>query len=360
MKNYNNIFGLLLLVSVGLSCSEEKKKEVELLRPIKYQKVGVLDSENIRTFSGIAQTDKVIALSFRNTGIIAQFDIKLGQTVKKGQLLAQLDNLQSRLAYEQSLTQKNSAQSQFNTTKLSLDRARALYEKGSASLSDFEGAKNAYKTAEQSYESAKRGVSIQQEQMKFGYLYAPESGVISAVNSEIKENVNPVQTIATLNAGTDMKINLGIPESIINKINVGDSVDVTFTSLQGKSFKAKVTEVSPTVSSTTATYPVHLILTTTTNDVKSGMTANVTFDFGVSKASNFKLIIPAYAVGEDHNGRFVFLLVREGATATVKKQPVTIGNLTAQGFEITSGITKGQHIATAGLQTLLDGQKVKL
>ena len=129
MKNYNNIFGLLLLVSVGLSCSEEKKKEVELLRPIKYQKAGVLDSENIRTFSGIAQTDKVIALSFRNTGIIAQFDIKLGQTVKKGQLLAKLDNVQSRLAYEQSLTQKNSAQSQYNTTKLSLDRASALYEK---------------------------------------------------------------------------------------------------------------------------------------------------------------------------------------------------------------------------------------
>jgi multidrug efflux system membrane fusion protein len=56
-----------------------------------------------------------------------------------------------------------------NTAKLNLNRVRKLYEKGSASLSDYEDAKNSYRTAVASFESAKRSVAIQQDQIQFGY-----------------------------------------------------------------------------------------------------------------------------------------------------------------------------------------------
>jgi RND family efflux transporter MFP subunit len=302
----------------------------------------------------------VINLSFRNTGIITLFDIKLGKKVKKGQLLATLDNVQSRLAYEQSLTQLNSAESQMNTAKLSLDRVRSLYEKGSASLSEFESAKNAYKTAKESYESSKRGVSIQKEQVRFGYLYAPENGIISAVMSEVDENVNPGQAVAILNAGVDMEITLGIPESVINGVKNNMSVGVDFSSLPNTQFKAKVTEVSPAVDANTATYPVRVRVINPSEAIKSGMAANVTFDFGDHKANNVTLVVPAHAVGEDSKGRFVFLIEMNDKMAKVKKQHIRIGNLSAEGFEVTAGLSAGQKIATAGLQTLLDGQEVKL
>ena len=131
MKQLINIFIFAILASLFSSCSEEKKPEEKFLRPVKYQEIGYINGQKIRTFSGTAKTDKVINLSFRNTGIITQFNIKLGQKVNKGQLLAKLDNVQSRLAYEQSVTQLNSAESQMNTAKLSLNRVRSLYEKGS-------------------------------------------------------------------------------------------------------------------------------------------------------------------------------------------------------------------------------------
>ena len=67
------------------------------------------------------------------------------------------------------------------------------------------------------------------------------------------------------------------------------------------------------------------------------------------------------AVGEDDQGRFVFVVEPTGDdVAEVRKQPVTIGRLTAEGFEILEGLTAGQRVATAGLQTLLDGQRVRL
>ena len=360
MKHTFKIFSIALTALIMTSCSEEKKETIKSVRPVKFQKVGYLGGEKIRTFSGTAQTDKIISLSFRNSGIITKLDVKLGQKVKKRQLLAKLDNVQSRLSYEQSITERNSSESQMNTAKLSLNRVRSLYEKGSTSLSDFESAKNAYKTAQESYQSAKRGVAIQQEQIRYGYLYAPEDGVIAAVTSEIDENVSPGQAIATLNAGTDMEITLGIPESVINGVKQGMLVDVDFSSLQDKKFKAKVTEVSPAVDANTATYPVRVTVTNPSDNIKSGMAANVRFDFGDHKADNTILVIPANAVGEDSNGRFVFLIKEEGNSAKVEKHQITIGNLTSEGFEIKSGLSAGQKIATAGLQTLLDGQEVKL
>lgn len=360
MKYIVRTFAIGLFTSLLFSCGGEEKKEEKLVRPIKYQEVGYLGGEKIRTFSGTAKTDKIINLSFRSNGIITSFDIKLGQKVKKGELLATLDNVQSRLNYESAVSSMNSAESQMNTAKLSLNRIRSLFEKGSASLSDFEAAKNSFKTAQESHESAKRSVAIQQEQIRYGYLYAPEDGVIAAINAEIDENIGSGQNIATLNAGTDMEITLGIPESVINGVREGMEVNVDFASLGNKQFKAKVTEVAPAVDNNTATYPVRVTVIDPTSDIKSGMAANVTFDFGNENVNTKILVVPTHAVGEDSNGRFVFLIEGADNVATVKKRQVTIGNLSGEGFEVTSGLSAGQKIAIAGLQTLLDGQEVKL
>ena len=359
MKNIYTIITFTALILLS-SCGKEEKQQEKLIRPVRYQEVGYLGGDKIRSFSGTAQTDKIIKLSFRSAGIINSFTIKLGQKVKKGQLLAKLDNVNARLSYEQSLTQLNSAQSQMNLAKLSLNRVRSLYEKGSSSLSDFESAKNAYKTAQESYQSAKRGVSIQQEQIKFGYLYAPENGIIAAVASEIDENVNAGQTIATLNAGKDMEIALGLPESIITRVKEGMVVEVSFTAIPGELFKAKVTEVAPAVDANTATYPIKVILNNTSDKIRSGMAANVTFDLGEQKEAGKVLVVPANAVGEDSKGNFVFVLQDNAGKTIVKKQQVIIGNLTSEGFEIKQGLQAKQRIATAGLQTLLDGQEVKI
>ena len=351
---------LSAVVLLLFACGKEEKKEEKLIRPVQYQEVGFLGGDKIRTFSGTAKTDKIINLSFRSSGIITEHNLKIGQKVKKGQLLSKLDNVQARLNYETSVASLNSAESQMNTAKLALNRVRSLYEKGSSSLSDFEAAKNSYKTAQQSFESAKRGVSIQQEQIRYGYLYAPENGVISSVNSEIDENVSPGQIIAVLNSGTDMEISLGIPESVINGVKQDMKVSITFSSLGDKTFNGIVTEVSPAVDANSSTYPVRVKVTDTNDAIKSGMAANVSFDFGESGKQNSVLVVPTQAVGEDSEGRFVFLIEGDKEKADAKKQMVSIGNLTSEGFEITKGLKSGQKIATAGLQTLLDGQEVKL
>ncbi len=354
--------GILLLTGIfciSLAC-KEKVVEPPPIRPVQFQEVGYLGGDNTRTFSGTAKTERVINLSFRSNGIITFFDLKIGQQVKKGDLLARLDNVQARLNYESAISGQNSAASEMNTAKLNLERTRVLYEKGSLSLSEYESAKNAFKTAQASYESAQRKVGIEAEQIQFGYLYSPEDGIIASVSAEIEENVSSGQNIAVLNAGSDMEISLGLPEGIINRVESGMIVDIHFPVLGEKDFAGRVTEVSPSVDINTATYPVRVVVTTPSDDIKAGMAANVTFDFSNHSPTERQLVVPAVSVGEDGNGRFVFILQEDASKTTANKQYIQVGSLSSEGFEVQSGLSYGDKIATAGLQTLLDGQEVKL
>ncbi|MEM1258722.1 MAG: efflux RND transporter periplasmic adaptor subunit [Bacteroidota bacterium] len=359
------IRGLVFLVSciITYSCGEEEKIAETVLRPIEFAEVGILGGETTRTFSGTAKTEKIINLSFRNSGILTVFSLKLGQNIKKGELLGKLDNVESRLSYEQAVTSLNSTASQMNTAKLNLDRVRVLYERGSSSLSEFESAKDSYKTAKESYNSAERGVSIQEEQIQYGYVYAPEDGTISSILVEIDENIAAGQTIAVLNSGTDMETSLGIPESVINKIQEGMMVDVFFSAMPSKTYKGVVTEVSPAVDTDTATYPILVKILNPGDEIRSGMATNVTFDFSSSlndSALTTTPVVPASAVGEDTEGQFVFLIEPDGNVGKIRKHHITVGELTNEGFPVTSGLEVGQKIATAGLHTILDGQQVKI
>ncbi len=359
LKENYGLIGIIVLLFL-VSCGKEKKEEVMPIRPVKYEKVIYLGGDKMRSFSGTAKTEKVINLSFRNNGIITELNMKLGQVVKKGELLGRLDNVSSRLSHESSIEEMNSSESQMNTAKLNLNRVKKLYEKGSSALSDYEDAKNSYRTAVASFESSKRSVAIQKDQIQFGYLYAPEDGAIASVSSELDENVTPGQTIGVLNAGTAIEISLGLPESVVKAVKKDMQVRVTFSSIKDVEFNAVIIEVAPALDRNTSTYPITVMVTDSDARIKSGMAANVLFEFVDKTIEQNVLVVPASAVGEDGKSRFVFLVEGDEKKAHVKKQPIKIGDLTPEGFEVKEGLKIGQKVATAGLQTLLNGQEVKL
>ncbi|MFP2997550.1 efflux RND transporter periplasmic adaptor subunit [Spongiivirga sp. MCCC 1A20706] len=352
---------LLFTVFTLHSCKEETKKKEEVLRPVNYQVVGTADAQKIRSFSGVARAGDEIELSFRSNGIITELNVTVGQKVKKGDLIAKLDNVQANLAYEQSVSALNSANSAMKTAKSALDRIKSLYESGSQSLSDYETAKNNYQTALDQYESAKRNKSIQQSQINYGFIRAPKDGTIASKPGTLNANVSAGQVIAILNAGEQINIMVGLPENVINKVETGMEVDLTVSAVEGN-LKGSVLEVSPVVDANSSTYPVKIDINPANSAIKPGMAANVTFNLGGNEEANDNaLVVPVKAVGEDGNGNYVFLIESaDNKTGTVKKQTIEVGELTSNGFKVKTGLKGGEKIATAGLQTLLDGQKVRL
>lgn len=362
MKNFKYLIILLAVLSISPSCKKKENKTKEILKPVRFTTVGKLNAQQIRTFSGVANASDEIDLSFRSTGIVSTLRARVGQKVKKGDLLMRLDNVQAQLAYEQSLSALKSAESALNTAKSSLERSKALFEKGSQSLSDYEAAKNSYQSALDQYESAKRKKDIDQNQINYGYIYAPKNGVLASVDISLNETVSSGQTVAVLNAGNDVNVEVGLPENIINKVAVGMSTNIKFTSLEEQEFTGHVIEISPIADSNTSTFPVKVDIPGSTEIIKPGMVANVTFTFGSADNTDSNLlVVPVKSVGEDGNGNFVMLIeTTDNKVGVVKKQTIELGELTNDGFVVKSGLSEGQLIATAGLQTLLNNQKVKL
>ena len=361
MKHFKFSILTILVLSVLNSCKDKVEQKEEVLRPVKYQVVGTSDAQKIRSFSGVAKAGDEIELSFRSNGIITDLNVTVGQKVKKGDLIAKLDNVQANLAYEQSVSALNSANSAMKTAKSALDRAKSLYENGSRSLSEYESARNDYQSALDQYESAKRNRSIQSSQVNYGYIYAPKDGTIATRPATLNANVSAGQVVAILNAGQQINIMVGLPENVINKVQTGMEVEIALSALENK-FKGNILEVAPVVDVNSSTYPVKVDIVTPTTAVKPGMAASVTFNFGTGGSSNDNtLVVPVKAVGEDGGGNFVLIVESsDEKTGTVKRRSIELGDLTSEGFRIISGLQGGEKIVTAGLQTLLDGQKVGL
>ena len=95
-------------------------------------------------------------------------------------------------------------------------------------------------------------------------------------------------------------------------------------------------------------------------DVRSGMAAEVTFQFEVEAESAAEHVVPTTAVGEDREGRFVFVVDGDGDTGNVRRTPVEVGEIGTNGIEILDGLEDGQRVVTAGVSRIRDGLEVRV
>ena len=370
---YKTLITIGALLPLFFACGGgETEVTTEIIRPVRYGKIIKVGGGESQTFSGSAQSSKSVDLSFRVAGTINNLKVKLGDFVKAGQTIAVIDATDYNIQYEQSVANKKSAETQIKsaetnliTSKSSYERVEKLYENNSVPLSEYEQAKSAYEGAKSQYDAALAQVTASEKQVEasrnqvvYAQLKAPFSGIITQLNVEENELVNAGTPIAILVAAETPEVTLGLPEGFINRVKKGQQVDIEFSVLSNKSFTGTVTEVA--YSTLTPTYPVIIEINNPTEDIRPGMAANVTFNFEEEKSAEVYLIAPVKSIGEDHNGNFVFQLQQNGSNYKAVKKAVEIGALRSQGFVVRSGITEGDLVATAGLQSLLDGMDVRL
>ncbi len=146
----------------------------------------------------------------------------------------------------------------------------------------------------------------------------------------------------------------------IAQIAQGDAVSVTFDAMPGQTLAAVVSEVGVAATGAATTFPVRVRLERDEAQIRSGMAANVAFTFGAKNAAD-RIVAPLHAVGEDRQGRFVFVVEPQGeGVGVVRRRPVKVGGLDAEGLEILEGLTPGERLVTAGVKRLADGREVKL
>lgn len=342
------------------ACGEDAPPPEPVIRPVRTQAVFATGGGRTRTFSGTSNAALESRLSFKVSGTVNRVAVNVGDRVRAGALIAQIDDRDYRLQVQEAEAALNSATAQARSAESNYGRVRALYENRNASANDLDAARAASESANAQVKRAEKGVELARSQLSYTTLKSPVAGSIASVMVEENENVSPGQTVVLLTSGNALEVKVAVPEILIAQVREGDQTTVTFDALPGKSFLATVIEVGVSSGGGGTTFPVSVRLKETDPACRPGMAAEVAFTFG-NEDGRPRLIVPAVAVGEDRSGRFVYVAQpTEAGKATIERREVAVGELTESGIEVFEGLKDGELIVTAGVTRINDGQVVRL
>lgn len=297
-------------------------------------------------------------LSFRVGGKIIERDVRLGDTVKAGQVVARLDptDLQKSLANAQA--QLDAAQHRFVYAKQQLDRDSAQAHENLIAPAQLEQTQDAYASAAAQRDAAQAQLSLARNQLAYAALVADHAGVITAEQADTGQNVAAGQAVYGLAWSGDVDVVSDAPESALAALTVGSMAQVTLPALPGKQFDARVREVSPAADPQSRTYRVKLTLASPGPQVRLGMTAQVAFASAQSQSGPHPFTLPVTALFHDGASPAVWV-VRAGSD-TLELRRVTVGRYDERTISVTQGLRDGDRVVYQGVHTVSAGEHVRV
>ena len=265
-------------------------------------------------------------------GRITKINVEIGDFVKEGQVLAEIDKAQ--------LLQ---AQLQLQNQEVELQRLKSLYEEGGLSQSDYDAIQMQYNVLKTQVENLIENTTLR----------SPINGVVTARNYDVGDMYAMSMPIFTVEQIVPVKLLVGVSETDYSKVKKGDSVVVTADAIPGKTFYGKVNRIYPTVDPATRTFTVEVKIDNNYKTLRPGMFVRATVNFG----TNTNVVIPDVAVVKQQGSgeRFVYVL-NEDNTVTYKK--VVLGRRMGAEYEVLEGLQDGDKIVIGGQIRLKDGVKV--
>jgi RND family efflux transporter MFP subunit len=352
------IAGVIAVVAL-LACEESENVE-PVVRPVRYQVAYSTGGSRVRSFSGTARAGVESRISFKVPGTVRRVAVEVGDSVRAGQLLAELEDEDYRLQVQRADAGLAQARAQARNAEADYARARQLYENANLSLAELDAARTASESAASSVNAYERELELARLQLRYARLPAPVAGAVAAVNVEVNENVQVGQVIVLLASGSSLEVEVGVPGVLISGITESIDATVAFDALPGRTFSGIVTEVGVSATGPGMTFPVRVRLVETASDIRPGMAVEVGFLFE-SASQRVVYLLPSAAVGEDREGRFVFVVnPTEPGLGTIERRPVSVGELTAEGLEVIEGLNDGDRVVTAGWSKIEPGLQVSI
>lgn len=355
------ILGITAAVLTGLSCEKAEEPEV-VIRPVRYEQVFATGGNRVRTFSGVARAGLESKLSFKVPGTVKVIAVEVGDRVKAGQLIAELNPDDYLLRADQADAALAQAEAQARNARANYERVRALYEANNASRTDLDASRAAFESGDAAVEAAEKQLELARLQVTYTRLEAPLDCDVASVDVEVNENVQAGMTIAHLTSRSEIEVEISIPEVLISGIREGMNARVHFDAIPDEEYLATVTEVGVAATDLATAFPVIVRLIGTESRVRPGMAASVVFNFE-SSDERVRIMVPPVAVGEDRGGRYVYtieIVPGEPGYGIVHRQAVDVGELTGEGMEVFEGLSDGDLVVTAGISRIQEGQRVRI
>jgi multidrug efflux system membrane fusion protein len=296
-------------------------------------------------------------LGFRVGGKIVRRAAELGDTVKAGQVLAQLDPQDLKLGQDAARAALVAAQANFDQSAADLKRFRELRDQGFISSAELERRDTTLKAAQAQLDQARAQSSVQGNQAAYAALVADAGGVITGVDAEPGMVVAAGAPVVRLAHAGPRDVVFAVPEDKVGVVKAlaaqPGRFKVRLWGASNDSFAATIREISAAADPVTRTFLVKADVGSAA--VRLGQTATVLVEApqtaGVTK-------LPLSALKEEQGRSVVYLVDRE--SMTVRTQPVQIAGADGNEAVIAGGLQPGQTVVTAGVHVLNAGQKVRL
>ena len=285
-------------------------------------------------YSSTVQANAVNNIAPQSGGRIQKLNVEVGDFVSSGQILAEMDRVQLDQA---SLKLKND--------ETELARVKQLFEEGGVSQSDYEALELAFNVSKSSYANL----------LENTILRAPIGGVVSARNYDRGDMYAMAQPIYTVQQITPVKLLVPISETDYTRVKRGDKVHLTVDAIPGKSYEGSIVRLYPTMDAATHTFNAEVRVPNTNRELRPGMYARVTVDYG----SNDSIVVPDAAVlKQQGSGQRIVYVLNSDDTVSIKM--VTTGRHFGTSYEILSGLEEGEQVLTGGHTNLKSGDKVEV
>lgn len=359
MSLYKKILTVGFIIIVFASCGKKEEEEKIELRTVRHETIELKSPVEALSFIGNIKSSFEPEVSFRVSGNIEKMNFKLGQAVKKGEILAVLDKIDYQIQLRKAESSYETAKASQIEAQSSYNRIKELYQNDSVSKSEFDSAKARMDSTSAHLRVASEEIKYAKRQLKYTELKSPIDGTVAVKMSEVNENVAAGTPIYILNTNTDLEAISFIPESVIGDIKIGSQVDI-YSSALDKNYLGKVIEVGNSSLQYGSTYPVKVSIVGKNKSLKSGMSVVVDFNKNILSKKN-TIFIPLNVVLEEMNSNYVFIIKKDKEDiGIIKRVKVKTGVVTNKGLEILEGLLPGDELVTAGMTKLKDGQQVRL
>jgi RND family efflux transporter MFP subunit len=349
-------FSFAILCCVFLASCSKTAPQQEPIRAVKILTVGESRASYELEFSGEIRARVESTLGFRVGGKLINRPAELGQRVKAGQLLAQIDPQDYRVAADAAAAQLIAAQSNRDVAVADLKRYQGLFDQGFISIAELERRQANEKAAQAQWRQAQAQNTVQGNQSNYTHLLADGAGVITSIDASAGQVVAAGQPVVRLALDGPRDVVFSVPEDKLATLKAGVVLDVRQWQ-DGKTLEAKVRDVSASADVVTRTFVVKAALPKDADPVL-GSTATVSLRAANLVGAKPRIKLPTQALRTEAGATAVWLL--DPASMTVKSQPIQVSTTDGNDAVVDSGLQDGDQVVISGVHVLTAGQKVSV
>jgi RND family efflux transporter MFP subunit len=296
----------------------------------------------------------------RTSGYLRKWYFDIGSHVKSGQLLAEIETPEVDHQLQQARADVETAQANYDLSKITADRLVALQKKGAVARQDADNAVSDMNAKRATVDASQANVKRLEDLQSYEKVYAPFDGVITARNTDIGDLINAGaggsngKELFHISANNRLRVFISVPEDYSQAAQNGAQATLTLNEFPGRTFKGSVVRNSNSIDLASRTLLVEVDVDNPTGELLPGAYVSVHLQY--TGASAQALTIPVTTVLFRSEGMRA-AVVRDGRAELV---PITIGRDFGESLEVLSGLRPRENLILNPPDSLISGTPVKI